>query len=904
MAAFAYSQLMPSHAYNYRSAGGLGILPESESEQSSIVDISTTMAPSDTDEEEHSCPSEVDTRKYRVPDSGKTRLQVRTNGLALASDITTSHAASDALETHHREPKSPYRGSPRRYTGEHDTSDSDFVGSGISREGSVYSLSRMSFASQLTQLTSIRLPSASTLSVRMSSMQTAQAAARALTDASEQIKKWTKKAGDVLQDLDAKDDAEWAAAGGREGLDDVDQAVTRFEGLVKVYVISVEELHMRKDVSTLSAQEMEGAVAEMETIVKEWQRIKDLLRKVKEQGEIAMEWEELWNNVLGEIGQELDALAGLIFEMEEKRHRTIEYQTFADATKNIDINDLENIVEDKPTIKQVVANPRYSLPPPFSPTSPIESPAKTQNKDDSNLLALFARMQPLRASLDFLPMRLSVFHVRGNTLFPTSVLDLEKRRDTLEDQWKKIESDAEALRKELGEDRWVLVFRNAASQALKMCESVERSHNKLREALNSVKQHADTLNFFKLVESYEAKKMHYVPAVERVLAIIDRGVMDRLTVNGEILRLQSDMKRRWSSLQMSMRELDTRLEDGIAGTYFSHLEGKVSASDCENTWLLIPISGSRNDTLRDSISTILSSERSMGSSTLETPWSSPASSIVLPSREGSFNGSTTPTMNRKLSSSRLSSLRTSLPRKTSTPSRSGANSSRSVSSPLPKVTEPYTGKREPVFRELKDPLDKPRWSSSTVVREHPIRRDSLPRSTSRMNQQRQVSTPISYRSLPPRSEGSFIPLPSPLSHRPTSPSPEQPSQPLTMRKYMRAATSPLAPRSATSLGNRAVSTGSRHDDYRRTTSSQYMRSMTPSGTRKASLLGLPLLTDENDADNESPARSASRLSSRPPSATATPSGRRNSLFRTGSRMGGRDSMMGNHVLDDKPQWRL
>ncbi|KAG9994254.1 karyogamy protein, partial [Aureobasidium melanogenum] len=123
----------------------------------------------------------------------------------------------------------------------------------------------------------------------------------------------------------------------------------------------------------------------------------------------------------------------------------------------------------------------------------------------------------------------------------------------------KLEADAEALRRELGEDRWLLVFRNAGKQALKMCQSVSRSVEKLATALDRDEQHTDTAALAKKIESYEAKKNHYGTAIERVLAIIDRGVLDRLTVNGEILGLQSDMKRKWASIQAEMRELDSRL---------------------------------------------------------------------------------------------------------------------------------------------------------------------------------------------------------------------------------------------------------------------------------------------------------------------------------------------------------
>jgi hypothetical protein len=217
-------------------------------------------------------------------------------------------------------------------------------------------------------------------------------------------------------------------------------------------------------------------------------------------------------------------------------------------------------------------------------------------------------------------MRLSVFHCRASPVFPSACQDLEQRRDVLEDQWRKLEADAESLRRELGEDKWILVFRNAGRQALKMCESVTRSFNKLKEAAETGEHQTNPPAFAKKIESYEAKKTHYGPALERVLAIIDRGVLDRLTVNGEILRLQSDMKRLWNGLQSNMKELDAKLEEiGNEG---------------------------REKQLRDSVSTVMSSERSVatsGSIIVDTPGTSPASSVVGTSRKNSLQGSRTPT---------------------------------------------------------------------------------------------------------------------------------------------------------------------------------------------------------------------------------------------------------------------
>ena len=541
----------------------------------------------------------MDTQKYRLPD------HTNGNGTKVTLDTRREH-----LERSIRPPSPdvvppppppkdipPAVASPNDYV----PGLSSYFTPGHNRPGSIYTLSRASFANQLAQLTSLQLPDAESLSSKVSAIRTAQVAAKALINAAEQIRSWICKAQEVIGGLDSEDDVEWAAAGGREGLDEVENAITRFEELINVYVGAIEELQGRVDISSVVAEDLKRAVSQMECIIDEWAKIRATLHTVRAQVEIAMEWEELWNNVLGDIQGEMDELCRLVFEMEERRHKGI---VVAASGDNVDIGDLESIVEDSPIHGSRLQAPnRFSIPAlPVSPSSP-GTPGLSQ--DDSSLLALFARMQPLRASLDFLPMRLSVFEARAEKSFPTACDELETRRTALDASYRKLEKDAESLRKELGEDRWVIVFRGAGRQAQKMHESVQRSLLKLREAVDAGLHLTSPPAMIKKTESYEAKKTHYGPAIERVLSIIDKGVKDRLTVNGEILRLHSDMQSRWESLKHQMREMDAILEDVQMGR--------------------------KSQQLRDSISSLLSNDRSTIGSSHETPGSSPPSSVVMSS---------------------------------------------------------------------------------------------------------------------------------------------------------------------------------------------------------------------------------------------------------------------------------
>lgn len=547
-------------------------------------------------------PVDMDTNKYRLPDhtnGSDTKVTLDTRREHVERDRRPPLCSVSSESPEETPPPVPEKDTPPPPTQSFDQQDY-FNPLGLHRTGSIYTISRASFTNQLAQLTSLQLPDAESLASKVASIPTAQAAAKALIGAAEQIRSWISKASEVISGLDSDDDVEWSAAGGREGLEEVEGATTRFGELINVYVTAIEELQNRTDIGNVSAEDLTRAVTQMEAIMSEWTHTRTTLRSVRGQVEIAMEWEELWNVVLGEITNELDELSRLVFEMEERRHKSVMATAGGDTD---DIGELGTLAE-KPraSTRPQPANHRFGLPAfPMSPSSPG---GPTISQDDSSLLALFARMQPLRASLDFLPMRLSVFEARAEKSFPTACDELEMRRDSLDASYRKLEKDAEGLRKELGEDRWVLVFRGAARQAQKMSESVERSVTKLREAVD-VGMHLTNLPaFVKKIESYDAKKTHYSPAIDRVLLIIDRGVKDRLTVNGEILRMSVEMQARWEELKNQMKDMDFTLEELHADRGGGHL--------------------------RDSVSSMLSNDLSSNvGSGLETPQSSPPSSVIM-----------------------------------------------------------------------------------------------------------------------------------------------------------------------------------------------------------------------------------------------------------------------------------
>jgi len=635
--------------------------------------------------------------------------------------------------------------------------DSPFISSNVesyfnprslSRTDSVFSFSRATFSSQLSSLTSVNLPSSESLSASISAIPTASKAVRALANAADQIQMWAGKAIKILSNLDADDDVEWAAAAGREGLDETDKAVRKFETLVEVYVQAIDELQMRSDVGDVEAKDLQAVVDQMESTLADWDKVRRSLKGVHDQVELAMEWEELWGTVLGDVGEEMDSLGRLVFEMEEKRHMSMREDAHSDGSEGIDLNELESILHEGPKTARNLATNRFSLPSGFA-ASPLESPAFEKTQSDSNLLALFARMQPLRASLDFLPMRLSMFQARAEKIFPTACNELEEKRTRLEKGWKTLEKEAEDLRRELGEDRWILVFRNAGRQAQKMCESVERSITKLQEAIDAGTQQNNPPALAKRVESFEAKRMHYGPAIDRVLAIIQKGVRDRLTVNGEILRLHAGMTSRVQAMHQSMNIMETTLEEANAN---------------------------HNSQLRDSISSIISMDRSMSGSLIETPGSSPASSVVVSGGKHDMTPANSTRAYRSTSSSRPTASHKRYPSagqhwRPATPvsSHSASTLPARAVSPLPGQPSVYrqgvyTPPTAPLPRPAPTPIaNKPRWSSTG--------RSSDPKAGHGVRSASGTTPSLLTRHhQPSRSGSSFssLPAPSPLSREATS----------------------------------------------------------------------------------------------------------------------------------------
>lgn len=878
-----------------------------ESNRSSFVSTSDRVLPSDSEAGDLG----EDTQKYRLPDITKTKTlsHALADSLTLTETETSTDTELDSPPTPPPKDDPPAPAPAPAPAPEASVLDGDnaidveayFHQRHFSRANSIYTLSRASFTNQIQQLTSIKLPPPDSLTSEIRALPSSTAAGRALHSAANSIKQWMAKAAEVLSGLDAEDDVEWAAAAGREGLEEVDAAIGKFEGLVNVYITAIEDLQARDDIISLPSRDLTTLVVQMEEVLTSWSKIKKTLKGIKSQVEIAMEWEELWNVVLGEIGMEIENLSRLVFEMEERRHRAIS-DSVAESAEKFDIADLETIVEETPRLqareKARIQNNRFSMPT-LSVMSPV-SPIPQIEQENSRLLALFAKLQPLRASLDFLPMRLQHFQMRATRLFPSACDELTRRKEQLEKLEKKLEADADALREELGEDKWVHSFRQAGSKAIAMYESLMKSIQRLRQVIED----GDDEKLGSRMSTYKDKREHYPPSMKRVLELIDIEMKHRSTVNGEILRIQQDVRQKVSDLEIEMREMDIIMEE-VAATR----------------------------KLRDSVSTVLSSrtEASLTGSAIDTPNSSPASSVIM-SRKSSEYGIVTPvgkksrqpstssTKSSLSASRRLSSLPMATGRKSITTARleslaTPAHTPRSMS---------VTPTRQ--LRSATPSSDKPRWNGSTNMRDTLIGHHYKPIHAMEPSQHRKnpitplrtlrsvssqsaipVRSPLSQASalspLPSSRPSSTTPVPQSIARRPLASPIQSPSTPARGKSALATTTAPnsgLPYRTPTS--GRRVTIAEEESDGTVTEESPVARRVTRPASaltsRRSSMLPTPKQRTPSGTTipqiNTPGGRTHSRMGS-------TDEGRRSKL---GLESGRRSQASGRtSSMDDRPRWR-
>ncbi|TFK39811.1 hypothetical protein BDQ12DRAFT_697896 [Crucibulum laeve] len=308
-------------------------------------------------------------------------------------------------------------------------------------------------------------------------------------------------------------------------------------------------------------------------------------------------------------------------------------------------------------------------------------------------------------------------------------------------EWEGVQDESDVLREELKEDKWLTVFRTVTDQADGMMSSLEKAVNRCQDFIWQVhKRGVDdshsshpsrndkpVINFevyTSLLDSFEAKKKHYMPATSKVLSIIDKGVRDRVTKNGETLRLHAESAQRWRNLRERITRTDTEMEnvrkillygDTASSEAGSSNSGTVST---KNGYLATPQTAPRTtrtlsttSTLSGSISPFKKFARKLTGTTRSTTVTPLA---VNKGKSNRTPSSEPPPTLRRQKTSLFGSIRGSQPPTPTTPERPGHKYSQS----LTPDSSPHVSKVDPAnYATLKSrpTAQRQKWNSSTKV---------------------------------------------------------------------------------------------------------------------------------------------------------------------------------------------
>lgn len=285
-----------------------------------------------------------------------------------------------------------------------------------------------------------------------------------------------------------------------------------------------------------------------ETLDTLWQDVQVLSEKVGAQVVAASDWVDCQQS-LDAIHREEKDLVAAIFSMQEQRH-------VAMPISSVELDVLATILEEAPEGENT-GTPGKKL--------HNDGLSKWDRALSETVLKLTSKLSPLRASISLFAPRLDAFANRAQGCFPTAVTELGRRYHNLNTKFNSILSDFRKLKDELVEDKWLAVFRQVNKQATEMMNSLFRTMKKL----DSVPFHG--AEAARLVETFEMKLEHYGKSIPSVLSIMRKGLRDRATLNGEILRGHELLTSRWTQLSKDIAEISRRIEGArAAGVIHRH----------------------------------------------------------------------------------------------------------------------------------------------------------------------------------------------------------------------------------------------------------------------------------------------------------------------------------------------
>ncbi|KAK0549952.1 hypothetical protein OC846_003868 [Tilletia horrida] len=284
---------------------------------------------------------------------------------------------------------------------------------------------------------------------------------------------------------------------------------------------------------------------------------------------------------LNDIESNIDAVKGLLFQIQEQRHQqsftAVSSNAAADQTAaNSDIDKaliqldtyLEQISKVMLHAEQATAN--------LVSSSPLTEDIATLKKRERRESTASSSSSLDSFDDDLLQTGIST----NNTV---TLPQLQAKLQDVQADWIAITTEADTLKRELSEDKYLLVFRTVSDQADSMMTSLHKAITLCHDFVTTYKQQHQTsqlpssdtrlsldgsdtpspeaqLEELRAIKkTFNVKTSYYGPACEQVFHVLERGIKDKATSNGTILHRYADLKMRWKSTREDIMRTDRDL---------------------------------------------------------------------------------------------------------------------------------------------------------------------------------------------------------------------------------------------------------------------------------------------------------------------------------------------------------
>lgn len=255
------------------------------------------------------------------------------------------------------------------------------------------------------------------------------------------------------------------------------------------------------------------------------------LLKFKTNVDVSTEYHEIFNTTMNSINNELENCLKKCFRIHEKR--------FSSPVRHAPIFNLEMLTK---KLLQQKSNLRLPL------------LNEVDNELYEEFLDLKSIVDPLRASLHFIPLRIEEFHEKHKELGSLNVAKITTKYNSLVKELDFLQNEVNDLKYELVDKRWDEIFSYLNTEMSFLISSVEKETKKLNH-LKDKEEHGS-------IETQILKKMRYTcQIVESTFTLVNQAIDEKL-IDITVVEKTNQLAERWLNAKGTIPEEYTVYIDG------------------------------------------------------------------------------------------------------------------------------------------------------------------------------------------------------------------------------------------------------------------------------------------------------------------------------------------------------